>query len=234
MGRSRLLYLASFAVAFLLARWGMSEWRMRGEPPVARAMAKRMRDPELDSLLRAATEGLTYDESKKRGAQLSARGVLRLTREQHLQRVGILAKVASMPGQEALCAAMWTGRVDEQNFFEALGQLDSTEQSQFARLVRDATLAELRNEPRAIIATDEQIGLIFQLPSESMGAADSARYWSAIEDGANVKRQDACWAMRALLTSMLALEEPARTNAATIFGRMRTEPPSDSGERPSR
>ena len=230
MGRSRLVYLASFAVAFLLARWGVSEWRMRGEPSVVQAMAKSIRDPELDPLLEAATKGLSYDESKKRGAQIAARGVLRLTREQHLQRVGFLAKVASIPGQEALCAAMWTGGADEQSFYEAIAQLDSTAQAQFARLIRYAMIAELRKEPRAIVATDEQIGLIFELPAESMSAADSARYWSAVEAGPKATPQDACWAMRSLLSSMLALEEPGRTNAATIFGRIRTDLTSEPND----
>jgi hypothetical protein len=169
-----------------------------------------------------AFKGKSQEEARASGAQLAARGVVRLSAEDLKYRAELLVDFTGRANTKT-CGKWSRGGVSGEEVIAMIAQLDSVALDDWVDLSLRAAMAEVRQRPAAFAGTQADIAKLFeQLPS-TMTEKESERFHTVMVKFDTASPKDACWFGRQLYLSALALEPEERDHALRTLAWIETQ-----------
>lgn len=159
-----------------------------------------------------AFKGKSQEEARASGAQLAARGVVRLSVEDLKYRAELLLDFTGKVNTKT-CGKWSRGSASGEEVVAMIAQLDSAALDDWVDLSLRATLAEVRQKPAAFAGTQADIAKLFERLPTTMTEKESERFHTVMARFDQASPKDACWFGRQLYISALALQPEERDHA---------------------
>jgi hypothetical protein len=159
-----------------------------------------------------AFKGKSQEEARASGAQLAARGVVRLSVEDLKYRAELLLDFTGKVNTKT-CGKWSRGSASGEEVVAMIAQLDSAALDDWVDLSLRATLAEVRQKPAAFAGTQADIAKLFERLPTTMTEKESERFHTVMAKFDKASPKDACWFGRQLYISALALQPEERDHA---------------------
>lgn len=184
-------------------------------PPLTDSLLQRYQQAALRALMRSEhSELIMQNLNTGNGAQLSARGLARLTSEQLERRARI--RLALMDEADVrICAAWSTGTATPDIVVPVLAHADSAALDEWMDLAMAAAAAELRQAPERAAYDEDDVLLLFELIGRQLPGSDRKRFWRVVTavDAGMASDAAACWLDRTIYRTALSLEPEVRGGA---------------------
>ena len=159
-----------------------------------------------------AFKGKTPEEARASGAQLGARGVVRLSAEDLKYRAELLVDFTGRANTKT-CGKWSRGGVSGEEVIAMIAQLDSVALDDWVDLSLRAAMAEVRQKPAGFAGTQADIAKLFERLPSTMTEKESERFHTVMARFDKASPKDACWFGRQLYLSALALKPEERDHA---------------------
>ena len=169
-----------------------------------------------------AFKGKTQEEARASGAQLAARGMVRLSAEDLKYRAELLLDFTGRASTKT-CGKWSRGGVSGEEVIAMIAQLDSAALDQWVDLSLHATMAEVHQKPAAFAGTQADVGKLFERLETTMNEKESERFHTVMSKFDKASEKDACWFGRQLYISALALKPDERDHALRTLAWLETQ-----------
>jgi len=169
-----------------------------------------------------AFKGKTQEEARASGAQLAARGMVRLSAEDLKYRAELLLDFTGRADTKT-CGKWSRGGVSGEEVIAMIAQLDSVALDDWVDLSLRATVAEVRQTPAAFAGTQADIAKLFERLPTTMTEKESERFHTVMAKFDKASPKDACWFGRQLYVSALALKPEERDHALRTLAWLETQ-----------
>jgi hypothetical protein len=171
-------------------------------------MSPLLNDPRFEQeLQRRAGPGASQDRAREIGAELTQRGILRLTPEDLGEFTRL--RLALAQRNEAVCATLWTGHGDNSQVAVALSQLDDNDLHQWLRLSTRAAVLEL-NGRAPVIPDQSALADGLHAITAAVQGEERTTLDTAIAAGTAAPPATGCAAIRIILREAQRLEPGLR------------------------
>jgi hypothetical protein len=169
-----------------------------------------------------AFKGKSLEEARAAGAQLAARGMVRLSAEDLKYRAELLVDFTGRANTKT-CGKWSRGGASGEEVIAMVTQLDSVALDDWVDLSLRATMAELRQKPAGFVGTQADIVKLFEQLPTTMTEKESERFHNVMAKFDKASPKDACWFGRQLYISALSLKPEERDHALRTLAWIETQ-----------